>query len=269
MAINRIQFQTGWSFRAFEAAYGTEEQCLEAMVKAKGFHCPRCGSGEAYFVTQRRLFQCKACRHQTSVMVGTVCESSHLPFRTWFGAMYRLSQGKHSISALELKRCLGVRYPTAYYLKQKILCATDAAEAGRTRQNRVEIDDAYAGGATHEGKRGRSATGKQPFLVAVETAMENQREVIYAVLKVLPDFKRETIVTWAEQTLNPEAQVVSDGLASFGGVTDTGASHESIKSEGGWRGSKMEALQAVNTVISNLKGNILGVCRWGNARHLP
>lgn len=52
--------------------------------------------------------------------------------------MYRLSQGKHSISALELKRCLGVRYPTAYYLKQKILCATDAAEAGRTLQNRVE-----------------------------------------------------------------------------------------------------------------------------------
>nr|WP_244432621.1 hypothetical protein [Holophaga foetida] len=49
-------------------------------------------------------------------------ESSHLPLRTWFEAMYRLSHGKHSISALELKRYLGVRYPTAYYLKQKILC---------------------------------------------------------------------------------------------------------------------------------------------------
>jgi transposase-like protein len=271
MAINRIQFQQGLSFRAFQAAYGTEEQCLEAMVKAKwpdGFHCPRCGGGAAYFVAQRRLFQCKVCRHQTSVMVGTVCESSHLPLRTWFEAMYRLSQGKHSISALELKRCLGVRYPTAYYLKQKILCATDAAEAGRTLQNRVEIDDAYAGGATHDGKRGRGAAGKQPFLVAVETAMENHRKVIYAVLKVLPDFKRETIVAWAEQTLAPEAHVVSDGLASFGGVTDMGASHEPIKSEGGWRGSKMEAFQAVNTVISNLKGNILGVCRWCSARHL-
>jgi len=51
-------------------------------------------------------------------------------------------------------------------------------------------------------------------------------------------------------------------------VTDTGASHEPIKSEGGWRGSKMEAFQAVNTVISNLKGNILGVYRWCSARHL-
>jgi transposase-like protein len=271
MAINHIQFQQGLSFRAFQAAYGTEEQCLEAMVKAKwpvGFHCPKCGGGAAYFVARRRLFQCKVCRHQTSVMVGTVCESSHLPLRIWFEAMYRLSQGKHSISALELKRCLGVRYPTAYYLKQKILCATDAAESGRKLQNRVEIDDAYAGGATHEGKRGRGAPGKQPFLVAVETAMENHRKVIYAVLKVVSDFKRETIVAWAEQTLDPKAHVVSDGLASFAGVTETGASHEPIKSEGGWRGSKMEAFQAVNTVISNLKGNILGVCRWCSARHL-
>ena len=65
--------------------------------------------------------------------------------------MYRLSQGKHPISALELKRSLGVRYPTAYCLKQKILCATDAAESCKKRQNRVEIDDAYARGASHPG----------------------------------------------------------------------------------------------------------------------
>jgi rubredoxin len=79
MAINKIQFQPGLSFHAFQAAYGTEEQCLEAMVKAKwpvGFHCPKCGGGAANFVAQRRFFQCKECRHQTSAMVGTVSESS-------------------------------------------------------------------------------------------------------------------------------------------------------------------------------------------------
>jgi hypothetical protein len=163
---------------------------------------------------------------------------------------------------------LGVRYPTAYYLKQKILCATNAAESCRKLQNHIEIDDAHAGGATHGGKRGRGSPGKQPFLVAVETAMKNHRKIICAVLKVFRDFKRETIVAWTEQPLEPEAHVVSDGLASFGGVTNTGASHEPIKSEGGRRGSKMEAFQAVNMVISNLKGNILGVCRWCSARHL-
>ena len=93
--------------------------------------------------------------------------------------------------------------------------------------------------------------------------------MIYAVLKVVANFKRETIEAWAAETLDHEAHVVSDAPASFGGVTDTGASHEPVKSEGGWRSSKMEAFQAVNMVISNLKGNILGVCRWCSARHLP
>ncbi|WP_005036503.1 IS1595 family transposase [Holophaga foetida] len=272
MAINRIQFQKGLSFRDFQARYGTEVQCRDAMVKAKwphGFQCPKCGSGGAYFLVPRQLFQCKACHHQTSVTVGTVMESSHLPLRTWFEAMYRLSHGKHSISALELKRYLGVRYPTAYYLKQKILCAMSAAESSRKLKDRVEIDDAYAGGATHGGKRGRGAPGKQPFLVAVQTAMENHRQVIYTVLKAVTDFKIETIEAWAKKALDPGTHVVSDGLHCFRGVAASGASHEPIKSEGGWKGSKMEAFQAVNTVISNLKGNILGVCRWCSARHLP
>ena len=37
---------------------------------------------------------------------------------------------------------------------------------------RVEMDDAYLGGARRGGKRGRGAAGKTPFVVAVETTIE-------------------------------------------------------------------------------------------------
>ena len=36
-------------------------------------------------------------------------------------AIHLLTQGKHSVSALELKRQLGVHYETAWSMKQKIL----------------------------------------------------------------------------------------------------------------------------------------------------
>ena len=42
-----IQFQKGLSLREFNAAYATEEQCREAICKARwgdGFVCPECGS---------------------------------------------------------------------------------------------------------------------------------------------------------------------------------------------------------------------------------
>ena len=44
MASYDIQFQKGLSLREFNAAYATEEQCREAICKARwgaGFRCPR------------------------------------------------------------------------------------------------------------------------------------------------------------------------------------------------------------------------------------
>lgn len=42
-----------------------------------------------------------------------------LPLTVWFQAMHLLTQGKHSVSALELKRQLGVHYETAWAMKQQ------------------------------------------------------------------------------------------------------------------------------------------------------
>ena len=36
----------------------------------------------------RQLFQCNACRKQTSVKAGTIFASSKLPLRIWFKAIY-------------------------------------------------------------------------------------------------------------------------------------------------------------------------------------
>lgn len=44
-----------------------------------------------------------------------------LPLTVWFLAVYLLTQNKNGTSALELKRMLGVSYPTAWSLKHKLL----------------------------------------------------------------------------------------------------------------------------------------------------
>jgi len=103
MAQNRIQFQPGMSMPEFIAQYGTEAQCAAALEQTRwpdGFRCPRCGSA-AHGVIQddrARRFQCKACRHQTSLTAGTVMEATKLPLTTWFLAIYLLSQAKTGAS---------------------------------------------------------------------------------------------------------------------------------------------------------------------------
>ena len=55
------------------------------------------------------LYQCNACRKQTSVKAGTIFASSKLPLRLWFKAMYHLTQSKNGVSSLELERGLASR----------------------------------------------------------------------------------------------------------------------------------------------------------------
>ena len=159
-----IQFQKGLSLREFMARYGTEEQCIEAICKARwphGFVCPECGSTR-HCRLSRGLFQCQDCRKQTSPTAGTIFQSTKLPLTVWFQAMHLLTQGKHSVSALELKRQLGVHYETAWAMKQKIMQVMLEREAQTVLSGRIEVDDAYVGGERHLGKRGRGAAGKTP-----------------------------------------------------------------------------------------------------------
>ena len=50
MAMNRVQFQRGMSWRDVQSRYGSEAACeaeLTQMRWPEGFVCPRCGEGAA------------------------------------------------------------------------------------------------------------------------------------------------------------------------------------------------------------------------------
>jgi len=177
MARNVVQFQKGLSEPAFDRQYGSEEQCRAVVVALRwpdGFCCPACGSREHSMVRTRDLFQCTACRRQTSPIAGTIFASTKLPLRTWFRAMYHLTQSKQGISSIELGRRLGVTQTTAWTVKHKLAQVMMERDATKPLSGRVEIDNAYLGGERSGGKRGRGAPGKTPFVAAVETTPDGK-----------------------------------------------------------------------------------------------
>ena len=78
---------------------------------------------------------------------------SHLPLRKWFVAIYLMCESKKGISALQLKRTLGVAYRTAWYLNHRIreAMANDPFE-GPTLLGVVEIDETLVGGRAKRGQ---------------------------------------------------------------------------------------------------------------------
>ena len=118
MAMNTVQFQRGLSMVEFMQRYGSDELCEAALIESRwpqGFSCPDCGCGvhSSFRSEGRHYWQCSACRHQCSVNSATIFESSKLGLFRWFLGMHLLTQSKNNVSALELKRHLGVCYKTA------------------------------------------------------------------------------------------------------------------------------------------------------------
>jgi transposase-like protein len=116
MPRNPVQFQKGMSDGDFDRLYGTEIQRREALFAwrwPKGFTCPVCGDSKYSFIETRTRYQCSACRTQTSLIAETIFHSTKLSLKTWFRAIYHLTQSKGGISNLELARRLGVAPNTA------------------------------------------------------------------------------------------------------------------------------------------------------------
>jgi transposase-like protein len=265
-----VQFQKGLSETEFEQRYGTEAACRAALFCWRwpdGFECPICGERRHSAIKSRQLFQCSGCRRQTSLTAGTIFAATKVPLRTWFRAIYHVTQTKQGISSLELARRLGVTQTTAWTIKHKLGQVMLERDAERLLTGRVELDDAYLGGERSGGKRGRGSPGKTPFLAAVETTPEGRP--VRLKLHRVTSFCSRAVEGFAKRSLERSCEVVSDGLPCFAAVTKAGCQHTTIKTGSGARAARTPAFKWVNTALGNMKAAITGTYRSIAPKHVP
>ncbi len=259
MAKNQVQFQRGMSLMAFLDTYGTEEQCREALAKVRwpnGFLCPNCGHRRHCHLKGRDVDQCTRCKRQVSLTSGTLFAETKLPLRTWFLAIYLLTQHKNGISALALHRQLGVSYNTAWLLKHKLMQAMVERDSDQALGGIVQMDDAYWGGERHGGGVGRGSPGKTPFVAAVQCTPEGHPLAMR--MDVVAAFRKTVLAAWAQRHLVPGTAVVSDGLKCFPGVTDADCTHVAISTGGGVPDLGHPIFWWVNTMLGNVKNAMHG-----------
>ena len=260
MPQSKIQYQAGLSLTQFTEQYGTESQCEAALEKARwpeGFRCPRCGGAHYGVIHDRRRkrYQCKNCRHQTTLTAGTVFEATKLALTIWFQAIYMISQAKTGLSALALKRQLGVSYPTSWMIHHKLMHAMQQRDDHYLLGGLVQIDDAYLGGELSGGKAGRGSENKVPFVAAVE--FNDKKRPIRMRMSRVSGFTTKAIASWAQNHVAAGTTVITDGLACFAGVTEAGCKHIP-KIAGGRKPKELPLFQWLNTILGNVKAGIGG-----------
>ncbi len=194
----------------FEKCFPNEKACFYYLFQKKwpkGFVCPRCQHTEAYKLNTRKLMQCKACKYQASVTAGTIFHKLRLPLRKILWACYWIATTKKGISALELKRKLGLRsYQTAWTLEHKIRQAMKSS-GHYPIPSAVEFDVAFLGLAENADAQGRAL---------VATVVQTDRTLIgRAYLEHLQTHSSEAIEHFMEKNVAPGVTVRTDGHVSY------------------------------------------------------
>lgn len=170
----------------FYKNFPEEQSCrahLRQIREATGINCKKCGSDKHYWLKAKEQWQCSKCSFRTTLRSGTIFESSNLPLKLWYEALYLVCNTKKGISACELQRQLGLkRYEPAWYMLQKIRKMMARINEQEQLCGDIELDDAFFTTVDQwstippkgENKRGRG-TRKQKAFVMVESAVPEDK----------------------------------------------------------------------------------------------
>ncbi len=255
------------TMREFHEQFSSRETCLDYLVKSRwpdGFVCPGCTSDEAYLNRRRYVFECAACRKQTSPTAGTVMHRSKIPIQDWFWAAYMMSTHTPGMSAKQLQRYLGTTsYETAWYLLQRFRRAM--VNDNRTLlSGTVEADETFIGGPV-KGKQGRGSTkgeNKSLVLGMVEVLSyrdgkgKSKKRAGRIRLEIARNADEQSIRTFLDKNLEPGSKVQTDG---WRGYSDTALlDYKHIVKIQDSPQSAARLAPHIHRVFSNLKTWLLG-----------
>jgi hypothetical protein len=190
---------------------------LEGILWKDGPVCPKCGvidedgssklNKNMSFDSHGRdgLHQCRGCRAQFTVTVGTIFEDSHVPLHKWLLAIHLMCSSKKGVSALQIQRNLELgSYRTAWFLCHRVRWAMTQDTTLEKLSSVVEADETYVGGKeVGKGHQGRNVSKKTPVLALVERG-GNVRSFPIATLR--------NIKPIIEKHVDPSSHLVTDGV---------------------------------------------------------
>jgi Transposase zinc-ribbon domain len=112
------------TFQEMDEWFRSDAACREYIRRLRwpdGFLCPECGVAADPWAMSRGRLRCRACEWETSLTAGTVFQDTRKPLRMWFLAMWFVTSQKNGVSALGLRRALGLgSYETAWTWLHKL-----------------------------------------------------------------------------------------------------------------------------------------------------
>jgi transposase-like protein len=196
-----------------------------------GVECPHCESKDVAFVASRRIWQCKGCRKQFSVKVGSIFEDSPIPLSKWLPAMWMLVNCKNGVSSYEIARDLGVTQKTAWFMLHRLRLAIHAKSFDKMG-GKVEVDETFIGGKArnmHTSKRKRLGISQSRSMIGKVAVMgllaRHGQDGSQVRLHVVSNRRKHQLESTIGEHVEAGSTVYTDALRSYDRMGQRGYVH--------------------------------------------
>jgi transposase-like protein len=207
---------------------------LEAKRWPNGTVCPHCKSKEVAKLTPKEgskspvrpgVYQCRSCREQFTVRIGTIMEESKIPIHKWLMAFHLMTSSKKGVSSHQIARECGITQKSAWFMNHRIREAMREDGPLEPLGGTVEADETYVGGKPRKGtgyhKRG-AGTDKAPVMVLVE---RDGKSRVFALEKV----NGATLKGHVAVHVSKEAIMMTDELHLYRGIREDRNMHRTVQ----------------------------------------
>ena len=236
----------------FEKMFGTEEQCVDYIIKIKhpnGWKCSVC-KNDKYWIRRKYISICSKCHFESSILEDTIFELKKKPLMLYFRAIWNIVVQKNGTNALTIQSILGLgSYNSAWTWLHKIRRSMIRLESPKL-SGTIEVDEGFLGGKTTGGKRGRGTT--RPMII---TGVELKEHGQLGRIKMIPinDASSNSLHPFVENNIEQGSKIITDDWNGYNGIEGKGYIREvQHLNEGD------EELPHVHLIISLLKRWLLG-----------
>ena len=266
--------------RDLDTSLRTDDQCMTFLVEQRwpeGVRCPRCNSEKVHKLSRPWKWQCKQCSkngYRFSPLVGTIFENTNVGLSVWFKVIFAMCHSKKGISALQIYRMVGGKYPhkkgayrTAWYMCMRIRAAMKDPNFCKL-MGIVEVDEVYLGGKKrnqHKSKRipGRGPSGK----VSVVGAIARKGNV---VAQVAERMDADTLRGFVKNVVSRKVDLVAtDDNFAYRGLPADGYKHEFVSHLQGEYVRGIIHTANIDSFWSLLRRGIMGSYHHVSKKYLP
>lgn len=239
--------------------------------------CPHCKSKSIWTTKSRSRnpvkksipeYRCVDCDKKFTVTVGTFLQSSKLPLRLWFAAIFMFVTSRKGISSLQLSRQLQVTQKTAWFMLHRIR-AILRDDSDDLMKGIIEVDEAWIGGKNHN----RHWDKKTP-----KRYNNAEKEIVVGLMEragkvrtfVAPNRDAATLIPLIEQNVEEGSKIITDSLAAYSGLIRNYI-HVQVKGDGSkenYWGSGEDYTNTIENFWCILKRGYMGVYHWMSKQHL-